>query len=160
MESRSPCGCATATGPLVRMQPDSASAVMIAVIGNRNARATRTGAIPQSETGLVLHRLWLTNRFWGMIAGAEDSLAPACGQRARGALGGVGLAVPHPTLRVDLFRQAGQGKKETIRRPRPYRSGTTRRCRPSRNSRPDSWRDIADDSARRNRIGPMARSRW
>src|SRR5258707_9550212 len=64
MESRTLCGCATATGPVVRMQPDRASAVMIAVIGNRNARATRTGAIPQSETAPVLHRLWLTNRFF------------------------------------------------------------------------------------------------
>jgi hypothetical protein len=32
------------------MQPDKASAVMAAMIGNRNARATRTGAIPHSET--------------------------------------------------------------------------------------------------------------
>src|ERR1700722_1479507 len=62
MESRSPCGCATATGPVVCMQPDRASAVTMAVIGNRNARETRTGAIPHSETDLVLHRLWLTNR--------------------------------------------------------------------------------------------------
>jgi hypothetical protein len=31
-----------ATGPVVRMQPDSASAVMIAMIGIRNARTTRT----------------------------------------------------------------------------------------------------------------------
>src|SRR3954453_2835151 len=58
MESRSPWG-ATATGPVVRMQPDSASAVMITVIGIRNARTTRTGAIPQSETTPVLHRVWL-----------------------------------------------------------------------------------------------------
>src|ERR1700682_4647839 len=65
MESRSPCRCATATGPDERMQPDRASAVMMAMIGNRNARATRTGAIPHSETALVLHRLWLTNRFSG-----------------------------------------------------------------------------------------------
>jgi hypothetical protein len=33
----------------VRMQPDKASAVTIAMIGNRNARATRTGAIPHGE---------------------------------------------------------------------------------------------------------------
>src|SRR6202035_5340737 len=45
------------------MQPDKASAVMAAIIGNRNARATRTLAIPHSETAPVLHRLWLTNRF-------------------------------------------------------------------------------------------------
>ena len=38
---------------------------MIAVIDNLNARATRTGAIPQSETALVLHRLWLINGFAG-----------------------------------------------------------------------------------------------
>src|SRR5258708_30932393 len=44
------------------MQPDNASAVMMAMIGNRNARATRTGAIPHNETAPVLHRLWLTNR--------------------------------------------------------------------------------------------------
>jgi hypothetical protein len=36
---------------------------MMAMIGNRNTRATRTGAIPHSETASVLHRLWLTNRF-------------------------------------------------------------------------------------------------
>jgi hypothetical protein len=32
------------------MQPDKASAVKAAMIGNRNARATRTLAIPDSET--------------------------------------------------------------------------------------------------------------
>src|SRR5882672_442958 len=81
MESRSPCG-PTATGPVVRMQPDRASAVRIAVIGNRNARATRTGAIPQSETALVLHRLWLTNGFFECWHGREGrgSLSP----RSRG----------------------------------------------------------------------------
>src|SRR5712671_4363897 len=62
MESRS-AGCATATGVAVRMQPDKASAAVTAMIGSRNARATRTGTIPQSETTLVLHRLWLTNHF-------------------------------------------------------------------------------------------------
>jgi hypothetical protein len=36
---------------------------MMAMIGNRNTRATRTGAIPHSETASVLHRLWLINRF-------------------------------------------------------------------------------------------------
>src|SRR5580692_7365717 len=46
------------------MQPDRASAVTAAMIGNRNARATRTGAFPHSETAPVLHRLWLTNRFY------------------------------------------------------------------------------------------------
>jgi hypothetical protein len=44
------------------MQPDKASAVMAAMIEYRNARATRTGAIPHNETAPVLHRLWLTNR--------------------------------------------------------------------------------------------------
>jgi hypothetical protein len=44
------------------MQPDKASAVMTAMIEYRNARATRTGAIPHNETAPVLHRLWLTNR--------------------------------------------------------------------------------------------------
>jgi hypothetical protein len=42
---------------------------MITVIENRNARTTRTRAIPQSETALVLHRLWLTKRFFGYAAG-------------------------------------------------------------------------------------------
>jgi hypothetical protein len=45
------------------MQPDKASAVMAAMIEYRNARATRTGAIPHNETAPVLHRLWLINRF-------------------------------------------------------------------------------------------------
>jgi hypothetical protein len=45
------------------MQPDKASAVMMAIIGNRNTRATRTGAIPHRETAVVLDRLWLKNRF-------------------------------------------------------------------------------------------------
>src|ERR1700682_1146125 len=75
MESRSPCGCATATGPDERMQPGKASAVMMAMIGNRNARATRTGAIPHSETALVLHRLWLTNRF---SMGCVDEVRTFC----------------------------------------------------------------------------------
>src|SRR5215475_14819214 len=58
---------ATATGAVRRMQPDSASAVMAAMIGRRNARATRTGVIPQSETALVLHPLWLTNGGWAPL---------------------------------------------------------------------------------------------
>src|SRR5258706_16043346 len=109
------------------MHPDKASAAMIAVIENRNARATRTGAIPESETVLVLHRLWLTKRFLGAV-------------------------------RTRAARPAAPSKP-AIRRPHQRRSGTTRRCRPARNSRPDSWRDIADDSLRQNRIRLMARSR-
>jgi hypothetical protein len=58
---------ATATGPAVRMHPDKASAAMIAVIENRNARATCTGTIPESETTPDLHRLWLTQRFLGAV---------------------------------------------------------------------------------------------
>src|SRR5437016_1895488 len=111
MESRSLCG-ATATGPVVRMHPDRASAVMVAVIDNRNARATRTGAIPESETALVLHRLWLTKGFYGPF-GALDS-SPA----------------------------SGLDETAPIRQRRRHRSGTTHRCRPIRNSPPDSWQDI------------------
>ncbi|SDO12847.1 hypothetical protein SAMN05444050_3308 [Afipia sp. GAS231] len=48
---------------------------MVAVIDNRNARATRTGAIPESETAVVLHRLWLTKGFYGRFGGLS-SLAP------------------------------------------------------------------------------------
>src|ERR1700716_3344549 len=73
MESRS-AGCATATGVAVRMQPDKASAAVTAMIGSRNARATRTGTIPQSETALVLHRLWLTNRFLELSPRHPESL--------------------------------------------------------------------------------------
>ena len=42
-------GGSLTTGPAVRMHPDKARAVMIAVIENRNARATGTGAIPQTR---------------------------------------------------------------------------------------------------------------
>jgi hypothetical protein len=56
------------------MQPDKASEVVMAMIGNRNARATRTGASPHSETAKVLHRLWLTNRFC-VLARAADKLS-------------------------------------------------------------------------------------
>src|ERR1700712_3087011 len=79
MESRSLCG-ATATGPVVRIHPDRASAVMVAVIDNRNARATRTGAIPQSETALVLHRLWLTKGFCRPF-GVPDPTSPRAVRR-------------------------------------------------------------------------------
>ena len=48
---------------------------MIAVIGNRNARTTRTEAIPYSETALVLHRLWLTNGFCEALR-EGDALSP------------------------------------------------------------------------------------
>jgi hypothetical protein len=41
------------------MQPDKASAAAAAMIGKENARAKRTGAIPQNEIAPVLHRLWL-----------------------------------------------------------------------------------------------------
>ena len=54
---------------------------MIAVIDNRNARATRTGAIPQSETALVLHRLWLTKRFLRRGCRARGERPLACGER-------------------------------------------------------------------------------
>jgi hypothetical protein len=53
------------------MQPDKASAVMAAMIGNRNPRATRTLAIPHSETAKVLHLTWLINRFFAR--GARDA---------------------------------------------------------------------------------------
>ena len=53
------------------MQPDSASAVMIAVTGSRNARTSRTEAIPESETVPVLHRLWLTKG----LPGADGKFA-------------------------------------------------------------------------------------
>src|ERR1035438_10500258 len=75
MASRSLCGCAIATGPVACMQPDKASAVMAAIIGNRNARATRTLTIPHSETAPVLHRLWLTNRFCAVVGMRRNSLA-------------------------------------------------------------------------------------
>src|SRR5947209_8294055 len=45
------------------MQPASASAVIATMTEYRNARATRTGAIPHNETAPVLHRLWLINGF-------------------------------------------------------------------------------------------------
>src|SRR5665213_997088 len=78
MESRSLCGCASATGPVACMQPDRASAVMAAIIDNRNARATRTLAIPHSETALVLHQLWLTNRFSAVTGGKKTRGGQAC----------------------------------------------------------------------------------
>ncbi len=84
IESRSACGWAIATGPGVCMQPDRASAVMMAVIGIRNTRATRTGAIPHSETALVLHRLWLTNGFCAAERGIclkGDASPPRNGER-------------------------------------------------------------------------------
>jgi len=56
---------------------------MVAVIDNRNARATRTGAIPESETALVLHRLWLTKGFYGRFGGARPILTPRGGERLR-----------------------------------------------------------------------------
>src|SRR5436305_15340963 len=62
MLSRSPRGAATATGPERRMHPANASAVIAAIMENRNARTTRTGVIPHNETSPVLHRLWLINR--------------------------------------------------------------------------------------------------
>jgi len=52
-------GCMHAAGPVACMQPDKANAAMAAMIGNRNTRATRTLAIPHSETAKVLHQLWL-----------------------------------------------------------------------------------------------------
>src|SRR5882757_3709160 len=71
MESRSPCGCATATGPVVRMQPDNASAVMMAVIGNRNARATRTGSHPSKRDSLSLAPVMVNKWFLSAHAGPD-----------------------------------------------------------------------------------------
>src|ERR1700692_343688 len=78
MVSRSLRGCAVATGEVVRMQPDRASAVIAAMIGNRNARATRTGAIPSSETAKVLHRLWLINGCLPAGVCEADVQGPLC----------------------------------------------------------------------------------
>src|ERR1017187_7795088 len=63
MESRSLCGCATATGPVACMQPDKASAVMAAMIDNRNARATRTGAIPKKRDSSSLAPVMVNKPF-------------------------------------------------------------------------------------------------
>src|SRR5690349_5658319 len=41
------------------MQPDKANAAAAAMIGKENARARRTGAIPQNEIAPVLHLTWL-----------------------------------------------------------------------------------------------------
>jgi hypothetical protein len=70
--------------PVVRKHPDKASAAMIAVIENRNARATRTGAIPQIETVLVLHHLWLTKRFLSAVRarGEKPSRPKKAGNQA------------------------------------------------------------------------------
>src|SRR5882724_1756158 len=88
MASRSLCGGAVATGAVVCMQPDRVSADIAAMIGSRNARATRTGAIPSHETTLDLHPLWLTNRFclWpraGRQQEATQSGGDTCADRAR-----------------------------------------------------------------------------
>src|ERR1700756_372810 len=71
-----------ATGPVVLMQPVSPSAIMTAMMGNRNARTTGTGAIPQSETALVLHRLWLTNGSWRLRGKPETLLPSQLGSRS------------------------------------------------------------------------------
>src|SRR5713226_6353980 len=84
---------ASATDVVVRMQPDSASAVTMAMIGNRNARATRTGAIPHGETTPVLHRLWLTIRFFA-AANTEGRRSPDRNQAAMPAPIGHDTPVP------------------------------------------------------------------
>jgi hypothetical protein len=80
MASRSLRGCAVATGEVVCTQPDKASAVMAVMIGNRNARATRTGAIPSSETASVLHWLWLTKGFLPKTGKADERRGCADGK--------------------------------------------------------------------------------
>ena len=105
---------------------------------------------PSNETALVLHLLWLTNGFWrgrrvmpGLVPGSQVLTATS----ARKAW----MAGSSPAM---------TGTASAITHSRRHRSGTTRRCRQDRNSRPDSWRDIADGNPRRNRTGPTARSRW
>src|SRR5262245_5010937 len=76
------------------MQPPSANAATAAKIDNRNARATRTGAIPRTEIGQVLHRVWLIKRFGRraeLVAspmrpfpGATRSIEPQCAIAHRG----------------------------------------------------------------------------
>jgi hypothetical protein len=61
------------------MQPDRTSAAMAAMIGNRNARATRTLATPHRETAKFLHRVWLINRFFARDA-KQDGLSPQAGR--------------------------------------------------------------------------------
>src|SRR5690348_1124841 len=89
------------------MQPDSASAVMITVIGIRNVRATRTGAIPQSETAIVMQRVWLTKGFLVMGEGERRHFLAALftGRRIP--------EIPAPLTRIasqaNLSPQAGRG---------------------------------------------------
>src|SRR3954453_4068320 len=90
------------------MQPDKASAVMIAVVGNRNARATRTGAIPRSETALVLHWLWLIKGFYRARGSTGLNLSARRGPR---------LKPPSGThADADRARHAGAAQSAIARR--------------------------------------------
>src|SRR5215475_11721763 len=113
---------AAATGAVRRMQPDSASAVMAAIIDRRNARATRTGAIPQSETALVLHPLWLTNGFErdrsGLPRPALAGRGLGCGAASANSIHRVRGEPPHPdrvVMRSGLSPQAGRGEDQSIK---------------------------------------------
>ena len=127
---------------------------MIAVIGIRNARTTRTGAIPQSETAPVLHRVWLKKGI--LRSGVEQggSLAPrlqgeetrrpssgghADADRARHAgaaqsaiarriLGEILLMIVLGEIEFARWRDLGGDGAETLRRQRLLvRSPSTRR---------------------------------
>src|SRR4051812_19017919 len=105
------------------MHPDRASAVMITVIENRNARTTGTRAIPHHETALVLHRLWLTKRFLHACRRDRRLLSPQKTGRQAATPAAIGHDTPAPPKAAIAGRILGEillmmvlGKVERRRR--------------------------------------------
>ena len=65
-----------------------------------------------------------------------------------------GTLISFPSTRREFVSAVGGALR------RPMARGRRRRCRPTRSSRPDSWRGTAGGSPRRSRIRARLRSRW
>src|SRR6185312_16680179 len=77
MSSRLLPGCPTATGPVVCIQPDSASAA--AMIDSRNARTTSTVSYPLKRRQPVLRPLWLIKSFRARVLCFPSAVAGRAG---------------------------------------------------------------------------------
>ena len=127
--------------------------------------ATASGALLDSHKMTAAHmrlpfgtKVEVTNRKNGrkVVVTVNDRGPAPQGPHHRSLAGGRDSA-RHEAGRASIRRAS---HRRALRAPRALtRPGTTRRCRPARNNRRDSWRDIAGDNPRRNRTAALPRSR-
>ncbi len=110
----------------------------------RSYRAHRPADVPLAHAVVAPHRDARARRAYGRDLARPRLRRGYDRQAPRGEGGGVTRADAAPAHR-------GDGINARPVSPRRDRSGSSRRCRRGRNSRRDSWRDIADDNPRHSR---------